>query len=108
MTITIHTHKEDDKLQLAINYLKQIGLSFTIDNEEVDEEILKERESVRQEIHRKYVLSSEWNQLDDDEKQDIVLAETMIYRQQETNRSALSSKEASLFLTQLAQGTYGR
>ena len=57
MTITIHTHKEDDKLQLAINYLKQIGLSFTIDNEEIDEEILKERDSVRQEIHRKYVLT---------------------------------------------------
>ncbi len=107
MTITIHTHKEDDKLQLAINYLKQIGLSFTIDNEEVDEEILKERESVRQEIHRKYVMTGKWNQLNDDKKQDIVLAETMIYRQQRTNRSALSPKEASLFLNQLAQGTYG-
>ena len=106
MTITIHTHKEDDKLQLAINYLKQIGLSFTIDNEEIDEEILKERDSVRQEIHRKYVLTGKWHQFDDDRRQDIVLAETMIYRQQQSNRSALSPKEASLFLTQLAQGTY--
>ena len=107
MTITIHTYQEDSKIQLAINYLKQIGLSLTIDNEEVDEETLKERESVRQQIHRKYVLLGQWNQFDDDEKQDIVLAETMIYRQQQTNRSALSSQEASIFLTQLAQGTYG-
>ena len=107
MTITIHTYQEDSKIQLAINYLKQIGLSFTIDNEEVDEEMLKERECVRQQIHRKYVLLGQWNQFDDDEKQDIVLAETMIYRQQQTNRSALSSQEASIFLTQLAQGTYG-
>ena len=55
----------------------------SIDNEEVDEETLKERESVRQQIHRKYVLLGQWNQFDDDEKQDIVLAETMIYRQQQ-------------------------
>ena len=70
MTITIHTYQEDSKIQLAINYLKQIGLSFTIDNEEVDEETLKERESVRQQIYRKYVLLGRWNQFNDDEKQD--------------------------------------
>ena len=52
-------------------------------------------------------MTGKWHQIDDDEKQDIVLAETMIYRQEQTNRSALSLKEASLFLTQLSQGTYG-
>ena len=100
-TITIHSDSEDSKLQLAINYLKKIGLSFSIESEANDESMLKERESVRQQIHHKYVSTREWYLMTDDEKQDIVLAETMIYRQQQANRSALSAQEASLFLMQL-------
>ena len=106
-TITIHSDSEDSKLQQAISYLKKIGLRFSIDSEANDEDMLKERESVRRQIHNKYVTTSEWYLMDDDQKQDIVLVETMMYRQKHADRSALSADETTSLLTQLAEGTYG-
>ena len=106
-TITIHSDSEDSKLKQAINYLKRIGLRFSIDSEANDEAMLKERESVRRQIHNKYVTTSEWYLMDDDQKQDIVLVETMMYRQKQADRSALSADETASLLIQLTEGTYG-
>lgn len=106
-TITIHSNFEDSKLQLAINYLKKIGLSFSIDDEPNDEAVLKENECVRQQIHHKYVSTKEWYLMTDDEKQDIVLMEIMMYRQKQADRSSLSDDETTSLLTQLTAGIYG-
>lgn len=77
------------------------GVSLLTENDDV-EEIL----SVRQRLHDKFVTTGIWNTMDDEERQDATLGETMLYRREQPDYGVLSEKETRDFINALKDGTF--
>lgn len=66
----------------------------------------KEMVWVKQRLSEKYFQSGKWDTMSDDVRQDAVLVEMMSYSTLIDN-SYMTDSEASVFLEQLKNGTYG-
>jgi TolB-like protein len=61
---------------------------------------------VKQQLRNKYVKSGKWETMTDDVRQDAVLVEMMAYSTL-TDDSYMNDTDATVFLEQLKNGTYG-
>ena len=106
VTITFEADHNDSKMQQALNYLKSLGLSFRIkddtSNKEEDEEII----AVRERLRLKYVVTGEWQNMDEEDREDAVLLETMLWKREQPDYEVLSEEESEAFLKSLENGTY--
>jgi hypothetical protein len=107
VTITFDTDRNDNTLQRGLNYLKSLGLSFHINeafhvSENTEEEA--ERLWVQSQLHKKYVETHQWQTMDDEDRQDAVLAETLLYIEQKGDNKPLSVAETQDFLEKLKTG----
>ena len=71
-----------------------------------DEDDLEEQAFVQNALQQKYVLTGQWEQKTDDERQDLVLAEMMLYEQQRSDYKIMTAEESETFYTTLKQQLY--
>ena len=71
-----------------------------------DEDDLEEQAFVQNALQQKYVLTGQWEQKTDDERQDLVLAEMMLYEQQRSDYKIMTAEESETFYTTLKKQLY--
>jgi hypothetical protein len=63
-----------------------------------------ERSWVQNELANKYVKTGEWASMDDDDRQDAVLAEMMLFERQSSDYGVLNEEETKDFLAKIKRG----
>ena len=94
-SITITYQEADEGLLMA--FFNRLKIAVVSDKKTgIDSEI----EVVRQLLHNKYVVTGQWQKMNDDAREDAAHAETLIYRR-ELGEEYLSKAEADAFLREL-------
>jgi hypothetical protein len=104
VTITFQAEQNDSKLQNALNYLKSLGLAFRIKEETPKEEDDDETVAVRERLRLKYVVTGEWKNMDEEDREDAVLLETMLWKREQPDYEVLSEEETMNILARLKEG----
>jgi hypothetical protein len=68
------------------------------------DETFVERSWVQNELKKKYVQTGEWASMDDDNRQDAVLAEMMLFERQSPDYGVLNERETKDFLAKIKKG----
>ena len=103
MTLTIELENLD-AYQWLLKSLKKRNVPYQILEKDTDSDA--EVSNVQNRLHDKYVVSGEWEKMDDEERQDASLAEMMYYVRMQPDYAVLSEEQAEDFLQQLENGTY--
>ncbi len=98
MTLTIELDNID-AYQWLLKLLKKRNVNFQlVESNDVNNPIIKNR------LHAKYVDNGEWAKMDDDERQDAVLLEQMIYDKEQPSEGYLPESDTKQFLADLKNG----
>ena len=106
VTITFEANRNDSKIQQALNYLKSLGLAFRIKEETAKEEEDDETLAIRERLRLKYVVTGEWQNMNEEDREDAVLLETMLWKREQPDYEIVSEDESEAFLKSLENGTY--
>ena len=100
MTLTIELENLD-AYQWLLKLLKKRNVNFQlIENNDLETQIIKER------LHAKYVVTGEWATMDDEDRQDAVLLEQMLYEKEQPSEGYLPETDTQQFLTDVKKGLY--
>ena len=103
MTLTIELENLD-AYQWLLKSLKKRNVPYQILEKDTDSDA--EVSNVQNRLHDKYVVSGEWEKMDDEDRQDAVLAETMIWRKEQPNYEVFSAENTAQFLADLKKEIY--
>lgn len=62
--------------------------------------------TIQSRLHAKYVVTGEWDKMDDEDRQDAVLGEMMVYNTEQPDYEVYSVENTAQFLTDLKKGLY--
>ena len=93
-SLIIEFNEQDENRLLT--FFKELKVKIkTLDETSV------ERSWVQNELSKKYVQTGEWASMDDENRQDAVLAEMMLFERQSSDYGVLSERETKDFLTKI-------
>lgn len=113
-TTLILQYDDTAKIQQILNLAKQLKMQFQLvdtlpirpsetDNGVWDADIYP---IIQQRLIQKYVVTGEWEAMDDDERQDASLLEKMLYDKEQPNYEVYSEADTKTFLTHLKKELY--
>lgn len=109
VTITFEADRNDSKIQQALNYLKSLGLAFRVKEETTKEEAEDEETiAVRERLRLKYVVNGEWQNMEEEDREDAVLLETMLWRREQPDPCVTVQVRYRMVLSQNWSSTCGR
>lgn len=88
----IITYKEADE-NFLMTFLKKMKVKTSVVSNSDSDEIT----IVRQRLHDRYVVSGEWSQMSDEDREDAAHAETMIYAREQPDHHVFSIKETEAY-----------
>ena len=107
MTTIIAQFDDATKLEKVIALFKSLKVPFQFDNSAI--EVNKEEDAamnafIQDRLIKKYVVTGQWDKMDDEERQDASLLEKMLLTETEADFESVTAEEADLFLSKLKQG----
>ena len=107
MTTIIAQFDDATKLEKVIALFKILKVPFQFDNSAI--EVNKEEDAamnafIQDRLIKKYVVTGQWDKMDDEERQDASLLEKMLLTETEADFESVTAEEADLFLSKLKQG----
>jgi hypothetical protein len=97
MTITIPNSLETEKLEKLLKFLGRERIAFSFD----PVALLDEQVEIQHRLHKKYVVSGEWDSMSFDEKEDAAALEKMLMLEGTGDAKPLDSEQNSAFLNEL-------
>jgi hypothetical protein len=96
-SLIIEFNEQDENRLLS--FFKELKVKIkTLDETSI------ERAWVQNELKKKYVHSGEWAAMDDENRQDAVLAEMMLFERQSPDYGVLNERETKNFLAKIKNG----
>lgn len=111
MTTIIAQFDDATKLEKAIAFFNRLKIPFqniskemetTPNGEELSEEVLW----VRQQLTEKHIKTGEWDKMDDEDRQDAVLGEMMLFSQAQPDYEVYSVSDTKNYLANLKKELY--
>ncbi len=96
-SLVIEFNEQDENRLLS--FFKELKVKI----KSLDETVL-ERTWIQNELSEKYVKTGKWAAMDDDNRQDAVLAEMMLYERQNPDYGVLNEEETKDFLAKIKKG----
>ena len=120
MQAVVLPYTESRDLQMVLDLARRFKINYWVQEVEPmttdDLKIVSENTDnhtietlvIRQRLSDKYVKTGEWAAMDDDDRQDAVLGEMMLYadEDEELRQPAMPESETQQFLTDLKNGKY--
>jgi hypothetical protein len=97
MTITIPNSLEEAKLEKLLKFLGRERIAFSFD----PIALLDEQVEIQHRLHKKYVVTGEWDSMSFDEKEDAAALEKMLMLEETGDAKPLDSEQNSAFLNEL-------
>ncbi len=111
MTTLIAQFDDAKKLEKVIALFKSLKVPFQFDDGLKGIEIEPENDEdseinalIQARLIEKYVVTGQWDKMDDEARQDASLLEKMLLTETESDLETVSADESDLFLTKLRQG----
>ncbi len=107
MTTIIAQFDDAAKLEKVIALFKSLKVPFQFDDTVI--EVNKGEDAamnafIQDRLIKKYVLTGQWDKMDDEERQDASLLEKMLLTETESDFETVTAEEADVFLSKLRQG----
>ena len=100
----IQTTEQQHKLQQVIEFVSNLKLPFRkVEPTESDD---LETVTIRERLTEKYVKTGEWETMNDDDRQDAVLLEQMLWSQEQPDYEVYSVEESARILAELKAECY--
>ena len=96
----IQTTEQQHKLQQVIEFVSNLKLPFR-KVEPVEDDL--ETITIRERLTEKYVKTGEWENMDDEERQDMALLEKMLWLDELPNNQPYSANETKRLLAELKE-----
>ena len=106
MQAVVFPYTESKDLQILLDLAQRLKLSFRIREVEPAEPDDLETITIRERLTEKYVKTGEWENMDDDERQDAVLLEKMLWSQEQPDYEVYSVEESARILAELKAECY--
>ncbi len=107
MTITISENVAPSTLERILNYIKREKVPYVIapSNEEDEADVIR-TSAIRERLREKYVTTGAWATMDDDDRQDAVLLEEMLYNREQGKVETYSEADTADFYKNLKKELY--
>ena len=99
MTITISSDAQStiDRILKTLQPLRREKLVFDIKTDVVEDEDALKTAAIRERLRLKYVINGEWATMDDEDRQDAALLESMLYDDENGLVEVLDEADAKAF-----------
>jgi ABC-type Zn uptake system ZnuABC Zn-binding protein ZnuA len=98
MTITISENVAPSTLERILNYIKREKVPYAVvPNSDEEEADVQRTDAIRERLREKFVTTSEWATMDDDDRIDASLFEGMMYDQEKGNIEYYSEEDTRVF-----------
>jgi hypothetical protein len=96
--------------ETILETIRSLQFPFKISNDSFDTEGYvwddSDIEPIKKRLHNKYVRTQQWSKMSDDERQDAVLLEKMLYQKEQDDYEVLSEEDSLQFLKDLKNGVF--
>ena len=103
MTITISSDEPStiDRILKTLQPLRREKLVFDIKTDVVEDEDALKTAAIRERLRLKYVVNGEWARMDDEDRQDAALLESMLYDDENGLVEVLEEADAKAFYNEM-------